>query len=119
MIGENRIDYIEIPARDPRKAWEFFEKLFGWKFEDYGPDYCSFNDGRMAGGFYRADVAASVRAGAPLVVFYRHDLATAVARVKTLGGTITKDIFSFPGGRRFHFTDPNGNEFAIWSELKE
>jgi predicted enzyme related to lactoylglutathione lyase len=117
MIGENKIDYIEIPAKDPKKAWTFFEGLFGWQFEDYGPDYCSFNDGRIAGGFYRSTAAASVANGAPLIVFYRQDLVEAVKRVKSHGGTITKEIFSFPGGSRFHFTDPNSNEFAIWSEL--
>jgi predicted enzyme related to lactoylglutathione lyase len=117
MNGENKIDYIEIPAKDPKKAWTFFEGLFGWRFEDYGPDYCSFNDGRIAGGFYRSTAAASVANGAPLIVFYRQDLVEAVKRVKSHGGTITKEIFSFPGGSRFHFTDPNGNEFAIWSEL--
>jgi uncharacterized protein len=118
-IGENKIDYVEMPARDPQKAWQFFEALFGWEFADYGPDYCAFNDGRMAGGFYRAKTAASVANGAPLIVFYREDLSSAVEQVRKLGGRITKDIFSFPGGSRFHFTDPNGNEFAIWSELKD
>lgn len=116
MDAENRIDYIEMPAKDPRKAWTFFEGLFGWKFEDYGPDYCSFNDGRLAGGFYRANTVAAVQSGAPLVVFYRKDLGSAVKQVRALGGAITKEIFSFPGGSRFHFTDPNGNEFAIWSD---
>jgi predicted enzyme related to lactoylglutathione lyase len=116
MNGENKIDYIEMPAKDPKKAWKFFEGLFGWTFDDYGPDYCALNDGRMAGGFYRADTVASVSSGAPLVVFYRKDLPAAVSQVKALGGQITRDIFSFPGGHRFHFTDPNGNEFAIWSE---
>lgn len=116
MSGENKIDYIEMPANDPKKAWTFFEALFGWKFDDYGPDYCAFNDGRMAGGFYRAETAAAVANGAPLIVFYRKDLPAAVKQVKSLGGSISKDIFSFPGGHRFHFKDPNGNEFAIWSE---
>ena len=119
MDAENRIDYIEMPARDPRKARTFFEGLFGWKFEDYGPDYCSFNDGRLAGGFYRADTAVAVRSGAPLVVFYRKDLGKAVEQVKRLGSAVTREIFSFPGGRRFQFTDPNGNEFAIWSDQPE
>ena len=118
MNGENKIDYIEIPAKDPKKAWVFFEGLFGWKFDDYGPDYCSFNDGRMTGGFYRSNLAASSKAGAPLIVFYRHDLAAAQREIKKLGGSITKETFSFPGGSRFHFSDPNGNEFAVWSEAK-
>jgi len=116
MNPENTIDYIELAARDPQKAWTFFEKLFGWKFEDYGPDYCSFSDGRLAGGFYRADLAATQVAGSPLIIFYRADLKAAQAQVMELGGVICKDTYSFPGGSRFHFTDPNGNEFAIWSD---
>jgi len=116
MTPENTIDYVEIPAKDPAKAQAFFTELFGWQFEDYGPDYCSFNDGRLAGGFHRADVAVATEKGSPLIVFYKEDLAAASSRVSELGGTISRDIFSFPGGRRFHFTDPNGNEFAIWSD---
>ena len=116
MSGENKIDYIEMPAKDPVIARLFFEKLFGWKFEDYGPDYTAFNDGRMAGGFYRSDNVVSVENGSVLVVFHLADLENGCKRVTELGGTITKDIFSFPGGSRFHFTDPNGNEYAVWSD---
>lgn len=116
MKSENKIDYIEIPARDPAAARRFFADLFGWAFEDYGPDYCSFNDGRLAGGFYRSEAAASVAAGSVLVVFYSDDLEAAVQRVIDAGGHISKAIFAFPGGRRFHFEDPCGNEYAIWSE---
>lgn len=116
MNRENTIDYIEIPARDPAVARAFFEELFGWTFEDYGPDYCSFNDGRLAGGFYRADNQAAVAAGSVLVVFYNDDLEAAVQRVTAAGGRISKKIFSFPGGRRFHFQDPCDNEYALWSE---
>jgi len=114
--AENKIDYIEIPARDPALARKFFSALFGWTFEDYGPDYCSFSDGRMAGGFRRMDAACDSADGSVLIVFYRNDLEAAKIRVEELGGEITRDIFSFPGGRRFHFRDPNGNEYAIWSE---
>lgn len=116
MESEDKIDYIEMPAKDPQKAWDFFSALFGWTFESYGPDYCAFNDGRMVGGFYRADTAASIENGAPLVVFYNQDLGRAVEKVEELGGTIVRPIFSFPGGHRFHFRDPNGNEFATWSD---
>jgi predicted enzyme related to lactoylglutathione lyase len=116
MTPENMIDYVEIPARDPARAQAFFTALFGWKFQDYGPDYCSFNDGRLAGGFRRADVSAAAENGSPLIVFYKEDLGAACARVTELGGTVTRDIFPFPGGKRFHFTDPNGNEYAIWSD---
>ncbi|MEE8280738.1 MAG: VOC family protein, partial [Gammaproteobacteria bacterium] len=81
MTQENMIDYVEIPAKDPARAREFFTALFGWKFEDYGPDYCCFHDGRLGGGFRRADVAVAVDKGSPLLVFYKEDLAAASARV--------------------------------------
>lgn len=116
MTAENKIDYIEIPAQDLPSVQRFFETLFGWKFESYGADYCSFNDGRIAGGFYRSEARATVAAGSALIVFYNADLESAVARVKQSGGRITRDIYSFPGGRRFHFEDPSGNEYATWSE---
>jgi predicted enzyme related to lactoylglutathione lyase len=113
---ENQINYIEIQARDLGLAKDFFGKLFGWKFEDYGSDYCAFSDGRLEGGFARADKAASMDTGSVLVIFYAEDLESSLARVTECGGSVVRDIFSFPGGRRFHFADPNGNEFAIWSD---
>ena len=114
MRPENRIDYVEIPATDLGKTREFFSALFGWSFELWGDEYMSFNDGRLDGGFYLADSPSP--ANGPLIIFYSQDLERDVARVQELGATIAKDIFSFPGGRRFHFIDPVGNEFAIWSE---
>jgi len=116
MSAENKIDYLELPARDIGKAKEFFTRLFGWKFEDFGPDYCSFNDGRMMGGFFRSELSSSTSDGSCLIVFFNEDLEKAAAKVLECGGTVTKDIFSFPGGKRLHFTDPNGNEYAIWSD---
>ena len=116
MTGEDKIDYIEIPARDLAAVQHFFETLFGWTFESYGPDYCSFNDGRLAGGFYRSESQSTVAAGSVLVVFYNADIDAALERVKKAGGRISREIYSFPGGRRFHFEDPSGNEYATWSE---
>lgn len=116
MDHTNQIDYIETPTRDIQATKTFFQQLFGWQFQDFGPDYIAFNDGRMAGGFYESEVVASVAGGSALTVFYAKDLEAYCAKVKELGGCIVKDIFSFPGGRRFHFTDPGGSEFAIWSE---
>ena len=75
--AENKIDYIEIPVRDVAASKKFFADLFGWKFTDYGPDYTSFSDGRMYGGFSKADTVASEAGGSVLIVFYRHDLAAA------------------------------------------
>jgi predicted enzyme related to lactoylglutathione lyase len=107
-----RIDYIELPATDIVKTKRFYVDAFGWKFTDYGPDYTSFEDGRLAGGFAKA---GAVGKGA-LIVIYAVNLAAAEARVRKAGGTIVKPPFSFPGGWRFHFTEPSGNEMAVWSE---
>lgn len=116
MNRETTINYIEIPASDMAGTKAFFSDLFGWEFQDYGPDYCSFNDGRLDGGFFKSEKVVSTDSGSVLIVFYRDDLEKAVSEVETAGGQIVKSIFSFPGGRRFHFADPSGNEFAIWSE---
>ena len=112
----NTVDYIEMPSKDLAATRNFFTRLFGWPFQEYGPDYCAFDDGRTAGGFFTSEVTGSVTAGAPLIVFYRPDLERACAEVARLGGKITREIFDFPGGRRFHFEAPGGGEFAIWSE---
>ena len=117
MRPENRIDYVEIPVSDPAKARKFFTALFGWEFQEWGPDYLSFNDGRLDGGMYRAETPAS--SGSVLLVFYSEDLARDIKKVTDLGGTICKDIFEFPGGHRFHFRDTCGNEYAMWTEAKE
>jgi uncharacterized protein len=116
MGADNQIDYIEFQAADLSATRNFFAQLFGWKFTDYGPDYTSFHDGRIAGGFSRAENRSTIKFGGVLVVFYHPRLEEARQRVIDLGGRITADIFSFPGGRRFHFTEPSGNECAIWSE---
>ena len=102
-----RLDYIEFATRDVAAVAKFYAAAFGWKFTDYGPDYTSFEDGRLQGGF-------TVEGRLPLVVLYASDLAACEKRVRAAGGTIAKPIFDFPGGRRFHFTDPSGNELAVW-----
>ena len=109
----NCIDYIEFHATDISATKKFYAAVFGWKFTDYGPDYTSFEDGRLAGGF---DKSGSVSKGGPLVVLFCSNLEKSLADVKSHGGKISKDIFSFPGGRRFHFSDPSGNELAVWSD---
>jgi predicted enzyme related to lactoylglutathione lyase len=110
------IDYVEIPSRDVAISREFFTQLLGWTFTDYGPDYTSFEDGRISGGFYKSDKSSRVEAGGALVVIYAESLERAKADVIRLGASITRDIFSFPGGRRFQFTEPGGSEFSIWSD---
>jgi predicted enzyme related to lactoylglutathione lyase len=112
----NTIDYVEIPSRDLAGTKKFFAALFGWSFVDYGPDYASFDDGRMAGGFFASSKTASADAGAPLVVFYHGELEKMQRNAVDLGAEVTKEIFEFPGGRRFHFREPGGGEFAIWSD---
>jgi len=110
---DRRIDYIEMPATNIAATKKFYVDAFVWKFTDYGPDYSSFADGRLNGGLTKA---ATVQHGGPLIVIFAMDLADAEKRVRAAGGAITKPIFSFPGGRRFHFTDPSGNELAVWSD---
>ena len=117
MRPENRIDYVEIPVTDLPRSRAFFEALFGWKFQEWGDEYYSFSDGRLDGGLRKAEEPAPVTG--VLLVFYSDDLERDVRRVQELGGTISQEIFSFPGGRRFHFKDPVGNEYAIWSEIQE
>lgn len=110
---DRRIDYIEIPVADVPAAKRFYTAAFEWAFTDYGPDYASFEDGRIGGGVTKVDRVAR---GGPLVVIFADDLEAMEARVREAGGTIVKPIFGFPGGRRFQFTDPSGNELAVWSE---
>jgi len=110
---DRRIDYIECSVTSVTEAKRFYGAAFGWTFEDYGPEYASFADGRLSGGF---QTAAKARTGGPLVVIYAADLELQERRVQQSGGVIVRPIFSFPGGRRFHFTDPSGNELAVWSD---
>lgn len=110
---DRRMDYIEFPTTNIEETKSFYSKVFAWEFTDYGPDYTSFSDGRLAGGF---GIAPEVRTGGPLVVLYSTNLAEIEARVVESGGQIVRETFDFPGGRRFHFTDPSGNELAVWSE---
>ena len=108
---DGRIDYIEFGCTDIPATRRFYEEAFGWKFTDYGPDYTSFEDGRLSGGF-RSDGATG---NTPLVVIYATDLDALRAKVEA-AGVKTFNEHTFPGGRRFHFVDPGGNELAVWSE---
>ena len=116
MPTDQKIDYLELPANDMDAVQTFYEKTFGWNFTDYGPEYKAFNDGTFNGGFYKADTHSSTENGAALIVLYATDLEATQSNIIQNGGKIVKDIFSFPGGRRFHFADPNGNELAVWSD---
>lgn len=110
---DRRIDYIEFLSTDLAESKRFYGAVFEWTFQDWGDDYVSFADGRLAGGFRLVE---EVTAGSTLVVIYAVDLESVEEAVQEHGGTIVQEIFSFPGGRRFHFSDPSGNELAVWSE---
>ncbi|WP_100641513.1 VOC family protein [Alteromonas facilis] len=116
-MTENTIDYIEFPACNLQETKTFFQSTFDWQFTDYGPDYTAFIDGRLNGGFFKADMASLVSHGAALVVLYTADINSTLRKVKSNGGVVTKDVFEFPGGCRFHFTEPSGNELAVWSDI--
>ena len=112
-IHNKRIDYIEFQASDLVTIRKFYESVFNWQFEMFGDDYMAFRDGRITGGFYKTE---SVECGNPLVVIYAIDLEGMQASIVEQGGRVVKEIFEFPGGRRFHFADPNGNVLAVWSD---
>lgn len=108
------IDYIEFTVGDMEEAKRFYREAFGWEFNDYGPEYAGIRkEGGEAGGFRLAPEAPG---GGPLVVLYSEDLEASLVEVREAGGRIVTEPFTFPGGRRFHFQDPSGNELAVWSE---
>jgi len=115
-----RIDYVEFSVGDIARSRDFYGKAFGWSFKDYGPSYCEFNDGRLTGGFALGgdgNPGGPIKTGGgPLIILYADDLAETQRRLEEAGAMIVKPIFSFPGGRRFHFTDPDGYELAVWSD---
>jgi predicted enzyme related to lactoylglutathione lyase len=110
---DRQVDYIEFGATDIGRTRRFYETVFGWQFQDYGPDYTSFQDGRLSGGFTKD---APVRPANPLVVIYATALEATEAKIKQAGGKIVRATYAFPGGRRFHFNDPSGNELAVWTD---
>ena len=116
MNQHEKMNYVEFPAKDLAATKAFFEAVFGWSFTDYGPDYTAFENQGLDGGFFQADLASSTENGAALVIFYSAQLEATLAKVEKAGGAILKPIYAFPGGRRFHFTEPSGNEFAVWGE---
>lgn len=116
MNQHGKINYVEFPSRNLALTKAFFEQAFGWTFQDYGPEYTAFSDEGLDGGFFLSDQASASQTGAALIVFYSERLEETQAKVEPAGGTIVKPIFSFPGGHRFHFTEPAGNEFVVWSD---
>lgn len=108
-------NYLEFPAKDIEATKTFFGSAFDWEFVDYGPEYTAFSNAGIDGGFFKSSLNAATENGSVLIVFYSDELEQTQAKITAAGGTIIKAVFSFPGGRRFHFGDPNGNEFAVWS----
>jgi predicted enzyme related to lactoylglutathione lyase len=110
------IDYIEFTVTDMKKAQDFYSSAFGWEFTDYAPGYAGIQGSeREVGGFRLGEVLV----GGPLIVLYSDDLESTLERVKAAGGKIAQEPFEFPGGRRFHFIDPSGNELAVWQSRSQ
>ena len=117
MKEHEKINYVEWPAKDLSAIKSFFTKAFNWEFTDYGDLYVGFTGQGLDGGFFKSDQRSAHTQGSALVVFYSKDLAQTQAKIEDAGGKIVKPVFAFPGGRRFHFSDPNGNEYGVWSDL--
>lgn len=115
-MQHHQINYLELPARDLTATVAFFKQVFAWSFTYYGEEYVAFSDSGLEGGFYQSGLTSVSHNGGALVVLYSEDLSHSLAQVEQAGGHITKAIFEFPGGRRFQFTEPSGNEFAVWSD---
>jgi hypothetical protein len=119
MNEHEKINYVEFPAKNIEATKNFFTAVFNWSFVDYGPEYTAFSNEGLDGGFFKSDLTVSTNNGSALIVFYSNDLEKTQSKIESAGGSIIKPIFSFPGGRRFHFSDPNGNEYAVWSDIDE
>jgi uncharacterized protein len=117
MNQHEKINYLEFPVRDIPATKAFFASVFGWTFVDYGPAYVAFSNAGLEGGFFQSPQASTTATGAALIIFYSNQLEETQAKVTAAGGTIIQPIFSFPGGRRFQFTEPSGNEFAVWTDV--
>ena len=116
MKTHEKINYIEFPAKDIEATKIFFSTVFNWSFQDYGPEYTAFSNAGIDGGFFKSDLSVSTDNGSALIVFYSNELEKTQSKIEKAGGSVLQAVFSFPGGRRFHFSDPNGNEFAVWSD---
>ncbi|WP_041771414.1 VOC family protein [Psychromonas sp. CNPT3] len=118
MTQHEKLNYVEFPAKDIVATKLFFQKAFAWTFEDFGPDYTAFTDQGLDGGFYKSDLISAQNKGSALLILLSNNLKETQVNVELAGGKITQSIFSFPGGSRFHFTEPSGNEFAVWCKIK-
>ena len=112
---ENSINYIEFPMHKTQETIDFYSKIFGWTFTKWGPHYVSFSDAEIEGGFNGEGDMKSKSPGV-LIVLYSQNLVEKAEAISQAGCKVIKPIYAFPGGKRFHFLDPNGNELAVWSE---
>ena len=117
MNISDKINYVEFPARDIEATKAFFTVVFGWTFEDFGPEYTAFSNQGIDGGFFKSELASATGSGGALVVLYSDSIESLQNRIEKAGGTVVRPIFPFPGGRRFHFTEPSGNELAVWTDV--
>jgi predicted enzyme related to lactoylglutathione lyase len=116
MNHHEKLNYVEFAANNLPATKAFFQAVFNWAFTDYGPEYIAFSNEGLDGGFYKADMHSDADKGGALLVFYSTALEVTQAKVEKAGGKLNRPIFAFPGGRRFHFIEPSGNEFAVWGE---
>ena len=113
---DQKIDYLEFPAKDFDMIEAFYSNVFNWQFKDFGPEYRAFHDDKLDGGFYQSEQVSATASGAVLVIIYAVDLQATYSKVKQHGGVICNEIFAFPGGWRFQFKDPHGNELGVWTD---
>ncbi|GIC77521.1 VOC family protein [Moritella sp. F3] len=117
MHEHEKLNYVEFSASDIPATKAFFTACFGWSFEDFGSEYSAFSGAGLNGGFFKSAQSSLTSNGAALLVFYSNNIEATLLKVEQSGGEIIKPIFTFPGGRRFHFLEPSGNEFAVWSDI--
>ncbi len=116
MLEHEKIDYLEFPSKDLTISKRFFNHVFNWQFKDFGEEYCSFTGAGVMGGFHLNGLTCKTRNGSVLTVFYSDDIKETEQKIIEAEGDIVVEVFAFPGGVRFHFEDPNGNEYAVWSD---
>lgn len=116
MSQHHKINYIEIPVRALASSKAFFNQVFGWEFVDYGDDYAAITGAGINGGLFVSEDNVDVDKGSVLVILYSDDLVKSQALIESAGGRIKIPTFEFYGGHRFHFTDGNNNEYAVWSD---
>ncbi len=118
MNRNEKLNYVEFSAANLESTKSFFSSVFGWEFTDYGPEYTAFSNQGLDGGFFKAERCSHTNTGGALLIFYSTHIESTLQNIVLNGGEITRPIFEFPGGFRFHFIEPSGNEFAVWSETR-